>query len=174
MSGNPVTAEYVLSEEEIREALFLSGKIKKHTAKSLLQTALALLGLALFISNIIAEPLNPLHYIFSGLCLLLIVLVWIYPAVLTRRMVKKAADGKTLRIRLEPGCLTIIGENGEEDRIYLHKKLRMGENDFLYLLFLPDDTVFVLPKRIFTPENFQPAGEYLRTYTSGNDAADAV
>lgn len=152
-----IQADYALEAGDIKSALHLSGRLKDRVGLHVFQSCLALLGLAIFISSIFANPTNVLNYVLAAACLILLGTVWLYPYMVQRQAVKTAVDGKTIHIELQPGRLRVaIPDKGMDDTFSLGDMPPVKKNDDIFLLEPEAGIMLIIPIRRL-PEGSLPA-----------------
>ena len=169
--SGPLRAAFALTPEDVKAALRLSGRLQNRVGLHLFQSALAVLGLAVFVSSIIANPGNLLNYFLSGLCLLLLLLIWVYPLFSEKQAVKKTVDGRQIEVELEPCRVHVcIPESGMDDTFLLSETSPVRQDNRIFLLELPGGAMLVLPKRALPEGSLAAAGEILKA--AGKECAE--
>ncbi len=158
-----IRAEFALEAEDVKAALQLSGRYKSHVGLHIFQSVLALLGMAVFISSIVANPTNLVNYFLTVVCLLLLGLIWIYPAIVEKRAIEKTVDGRKIRVELEPNRIHIcIPENETNDSFSLEELAAVKKNESIFLLELPGGSMLVIPLRALPAGSIAAADEILQ------------
>ena len=160
--SGPIRAEFALTAEDVKAALNLSGRLSSRTGLHLFQSALAVLGLAVFISSIVANPVNIMNYILAAFCLLLLGLIWVYPMISRRRAVAKTVDGRRMWVELESDRLHVcIPESNMDDVFMLTELPPVKQNDQIFLIELPEGALLALPRRSLPVGSEAAAAEIL-------------
>ncbi|MCI8360395.1 MAG: hypothetical protein HFE86_03550 [Clostridiales bacterium] len=146
--SGPIHAEYALERSDVKDALRLSGRMKSRLGLHIFQSLLAVFGIVVFLSSIMVNPSNLLHYFLVLLCLLILGLIWIYPFVSQRQAVRKTVDGRRIEIKLTAEHLWVsIPQSGMDEFFQLSDIAPVRQNDRIFLLNLPGEVMLVIPKR---------------------------
>lgn len=162
-----ISISFTLTADEVRRGLYQANILKSHVNRSILQNILVLIGLALFIGNIFAQPKNFGNYLFVGICVFLMVFVWVYPAKRQKRIIEKFRDLGVFSITLNEKELTYcINADQEGNVIPLDRSIEMIQDNKLFLLKVSNNFVLIIPKRSFSGPDLQRAEKYLRYGTT--------
>lgn len=160
--SGPIHAEYALEPEDVKAALRLSGRMKSRLGLHIFQSALAILGLAVFVSSILANPANPVNYFLALLCLLLLLLIWVYPIIAEKQSIRKTVDGRRLEVELEAGRVRVsIPQSNMDEAFTLSDIAPVKQNDRIFLLDLPGGAMLVIPKRVLPAGSLAAASAIL-------------
>ena len=155
-----------MTEQEVRAGLYAAGRLKSHTATSLVQTGLGVLGFAMFAANIYSNPAGIFNYIVCVLCLLLIAVSWIGPARTERRVIRRAVGGQVISLKIYPDRVRggIQGESvGWE--IPLDGQTPLSSAPGILVLHLDSGQLLVVPERAFDESGRETAAGYIRQGT---------
>lgn len=152
-----IKASFILTKEDIRDALRISGKLNKDRVRSIVLTVLLIVGLSLYIYKICEGLGTGFDYFISVLCLFLMAAVWISPRRRDSKFINKSADGREMFVGLTADYLRLsIPGSGTKSKIELHGGGKIiTQSDSIYLISAPRGSMFILPKRAFTIEQRQ-------------------
>lgn len=172
--SGPIHAEYALEAEDVKAALRLSGRIKSRLGLHIFQSALAVLGLAVFLSSIAANPLNPVNYFLALLCLLILLLIWIYPMIAERQSIRKTVDGRRMVVELAAeGVRVSIPQSDMDDFFALPDIAPVKQNEHIFLLELPGGALLAIPKRTLPAGSQAAAAAILEKAGAARQTDDA-
>lgn len=162
--GEEIKINYVLSQEEVEDALFSSGKIGQRKIIPILETiglgiAFIILGLPVIFGQFgLMEGFKKptfFDWLFCVLMLVLIPLVWIMPERTKKSIVKRSTTGSKLDISIYENIATVtVNEEWNESwDLELGKDYRLVETEKIFIFILNNGQLLVFPKRSFNDED---------------------
>ena len=144
-----IQLSYVLKEHEILECLKSSGMMSRTTGKrAVIETIiLGVLAVVFFVTYLVENKNDPLF--FSGICLLVIAIIWIVPQVGMRRKARSLTDGKEIKVVVYPDVIE-IGENEGYWEIPLDGSCVLHRENRLLFLY-SGSRALILPLRSIEP-----------------------
>lgn len=144
------TAQYVLTFDEVKEALIAAGRLKPYFKTSLTQTVVAVIAMVMFGYGIISNPTNLFYYFIIAVCAVIIAYVWIYPPLNERRSIEQAVNGQTIDLTVESGSISVRRQDsGDGFLVPLDSRCRLCTANNLFVIELPDGRLLIVPHRAF-------------------------
>lgn len=160
---------YTLQQQEIVDALRIARVFKSMGVGQWVRTALMAVVMAITIYNITIDP----NYIGMGaflitLCVLIILAVWLVPALGIRSQAKQAFDGQPIQVRLYPDRIEAGKVDGDSmGMVSLERATRIEHEKNLYLFWMDDRNLLILPERAFPEESKE---EIVKRLSRGQDS----
>lgn len=160
---------YTLQQQEIVDALRIARVFKSMGVGQWVRTALMAVVMAITIYNITIDP----NYIGMGaflitLCVLIILAVWLVPALGIRSQAKQAFDGQPIQVRLYPDRIEAGKVDGDSmGMVSLERATRIEHEKNLYLFWMDDRNLLILPERAFPEESKE---EIVKRLARGQDS----
>ncbi len=154
---------YTLQQQEIVDALRIARVFKSVGVGQWVRTALMVVVMAITIYNITIDP----NYIGMGaflitLCVLIILAIWLVPALGIRSQAKQAFDGQPIQVRLFPDRIEAGKVDGDSmGMVSLERATRIEHDKNLYLFWMDDRNLLILPERAFPEESKEEIGRRL-------------
>ena len=145
-----VNARYVLTREEVAEAFGATGKLRFSKKKAAMQTAGLALCIGIFTYYGIMVGFSMLYVIIIALCAVMAAVVWLVPMRNEAAMIDRAVSGQTTDVSISPGSVAIYIR--ESNFRWTADKPRVKYTDRLIILRLEDRRLFVIPKRVLSPD----------------------
>ena len=152
---NNVSAQYVLTRDEVVEAFSAAGKLRFSKKKAALQTAGLVLGMGVFTFYGIMVGFSAVYSIIIILCAVLIPLVWVMPMRTENRIIDRAVSGQTTDVTISPGSVAIYIK--ASNFRWTVDEPRVKYTDTLIILMLEDRRLFVIPKRVLSAAELELA-----------------
>ncbi len=181
--GEAVKAVFVLSETEVGDAFYLSGKVKERKWLLVVETAvLAALGLGMLIMNILGllgragiQPPPVMNWVYVVVCLGLLPVIWLLPERTRKKMIRTATSGNQLTVTLYDNLLTVHIEGRDEADDWQQPydgSYALTEGKGLFVLTLKSGQLLVIPRRCFTAEQEAQTEARLHRGQGGGAPAD--
>jgi hypothetical protein len=142
---------YILSQDEVREAMILSGAIKPNRKKGIIQAVLCAVLAVIFLIDGIRNPSDISAYVLFGISVLLIPLILILPKKTEEAIVRGNTDGAEITLNLSDEKIE-IGVSGENIPDYSWEieggqVEKILESEKLFSIILKDNRALGIPKR---------------------------
>ncbi len=160
---------YTLQQQEIMDALRIARVFKSVGVGQWVRTALMAVVMAITIYNITIDP----NYMGMGaflitLCVLIILAIWLVPALGMRSQAKQAFDGQPIQVRIYPDRIEAGKVDGDNmGMVSLERATRIEHDKNLYLFWMDDRNLLILPERAFPEESKE---EIVKRLARGRDS----
>ena len=160
---------YTLQQQEIMDALRIARVFKSVGVGQWVRTALMAVVMAITLSNITIDP----NYMGMGaflitLCVLIILAIWLVPALGMRSQAKQAFDGQPIQVRIYPDRIEAGKVDGDNmGMVSLERATRIEHDKNLYLFWMDDRNLLILPERAFPEESKE---EIVKRLARGRDS----
>ena len=166
---NCIYLTYTLQQHEIMDALRIARVFKSVGVGQWVRTALMAVVMAITIYNITIDP----NYMGMGaflitLCVLIILAIWLVPALGMRSQAKQAFDGQPIQVRIYPDRIEAGKVDGDNmGMVSLERATRIEHDKNLYLFWMDDRNLLILPERAFPEESKE---EIVKRLARGRDS----
>ena len=157
-----VTAEYVLSPDEVRDALLLTGRMRSWRRKSVVQMCVAAVFLAVFVFFITQEPHQTSYWIVAAVLAAFIPLCRILPKHNESMYVGMRTDGLSRRFTAADWALKITASNGALTNLAPEKVATIRSQGGLLLIEAKENNqLYAVPQRVMTDEQLKTLDDIL-------------
>lgn len=165
-----IKLNYELKISEIYTCLKNFSDYKRNTKKVVVETILlSIVCVGFLLSGIFRNSVN--GYIFSGISLLLIAIVWIIPYLIIRNHAKELAKSGEIYAEIYPDEI-VLGYNGLEKNIKLNENCKFAIIDNLYVIIPPRENMIIIPIRSIEPDFLPDVEAMIMAGTSPVSAVD--
>ncbi|MBQ2676901.1 MAG: hypothetical protein IJF54_05850 [Clostridia bacterium] len=141
--------EFTLNQDEVRAALYITGRLKPYKKKSLIQAIIAGLVFISFLVSAIMYPHQTTNYIAMAAMLLVIVLVTVFPKQTEDRIVKGATTYIPMSVKLNQDKITVnVPQTGAVWDVEKPNVAYIKQDDVIFAIVLKDGRILVIPKRV--------------------------
>jgi hypothetical protein len=159
-----IKIRYKLDDKEIYESLKHAGYYNTSRTKAIIETALLLVVLILFLISFFIYG-NIINIIMVFICAAVASAIWFVPHVLMKRQLENQKyRNKEINVEIYPDEIEIEGDT--EWEINLDGTSELKDCDDMFILFLPNNHIFPIPKRVIEPSVMLDIESMLRAGTS--------
>lgn len=152
--GEPITADYALTQEDVKTGLYDTGRISRNKTMAIVETVLVAAFFGIEIFNIISEgvkSISAMQVIIMIVMALLIPFIWLMPGIYEKKYIKSIADGTILHARIYEDVIYIDVDGAEKSTVVkLDKTSVLFDTEKRFFLVIPNGSVIILPKEHFT------------------------
>ena len=165
--NTPVNFSFVLTPEEIEQALIVSGKSVFKPKKSLVQSIILFALFALFLYYFIVSK-SYQYCLLALVCLVFTALVWILPKQTLKTHAKTAADGKTVETTIY--CDKIEVKTQYNDwKMELDEYRKIFETETVFVAIAENNKLLCIPKRAVPEEKMDNVRKMLFEFEENKD-----
>lgn len=174
--GEAIKTDFILSSEEVEEALLSSGRLKKRKVIPIIETVILSIIFFMMCVVIICQifdlglwgfdkgQLQPVEFLFVILVGLFIPAVWVLPQVSKKKYIKNSTSGLEVRVNFYENLAEVVTSDGKESwQLIYNGEYELTETENLILVLLKNHQILVVPKRSFANDGeYEKAVEYLK------------
>lgn len=159
-----IRLSYKLTKKEIYESIKRAGYYKISKIKSIVETIIVSIALAIFLVSYFIYG-NSINIGMTIVCAVVIVAIWLVPHLIVKKQVEiKKSTAKEITVDIYPDEIEVNkGNNGWE--IQLDSTSQLEEYDDMFILYLPNTNIFIIPIRAIEPNVLGDIGSFLKAGT---------
>lgn len=160
-----IRISYRLTKSEIYQSIKRAGYYKINRIKTIVETVILSIALLIFLVSFFIYG-NTVNIVMSFICALVLGTIWLIPQIIIRRQVElQKAKSNEITIDVYPDEIEVNRDTGGW-QIQLDSTTELQECDDMFILYLPNMHIFIIPIRAIEPNVLGDIGSILKAGTT--------